>query len=166
MGLMVADRSAKPVLAMLAPDPTGTLPALRELHDQADKLSGQLGGLERWLREIESHTRPREVIFSNSTSVKLGSSLVVKSGSGRLFGVSGFNSNAAAQFILGFDATAIPANGTVPQFVMKAPASDNFWSSWAPNWRDFRDGWVFANSSTSSTLTIGSADCWFDAQYL
>jgi hypothetical protein len=151
---------------LIAPDPTGTLPALLDLHADADKLSGQLGALERWLRTIAENTEPRHVVYSNSTSGKLESTRVVKSGAGRLFGVSGFSSKASNQFILGFDATSIPANGAVPNFVMQASASDNFWVSWAPNWRDFFDGWVFANSSTSSTLTLGSADCWFDAQYL
>lgn len=151
---------------MLAPDPTGTLPALLDLHADADKLSGQLGGIERWLREIAEHTAPRHEVYDNSTSGALERSRVVKSGAGRLFGFSGLNTKGTAQFILGFDAIAVPANGAVPQFVMTAPASDNFWASWAPNWRDFRDGWVFANSSTSSTLTLGSADCWFDVQYL
>lgn len=151
---------------MFAPDPTGTLPALHDLHADADKLSGQLGGLERWLRIIAERVEPREIVYSNSSSGKLENARVVKSGAGRLFGVGGLNNKASAQFILGFDATALPANGAVPAFVMTAPASDNFWVSWAPNWRDFRDGWVFANSSTPSTLTLGSADCWFDVQYL
>jgi hypothetical protein len=32
--------------------------------------------------------------------------------------------------------------------------------------RFFNNGIVVANSSTSATLTIGAADCWFDCQYL
>jgi hypothetical protein len=151
---------------VISPDPTGTLPALLNLYEQGDKLSGQLGGLERWLRIIAEHVEPRNEVFDNSTSGILESSRVVKSGAGRLFGFSGLNTKASAQFILGFDRVGIPANGAVPQFVMTVAASDNFWASWAPNWRDFRDGWIFANSSTSSTLTLGSADCWFDVQYL
>jgi len=150
---------------MLAPDPTGTLPALLALADQADKLSGQLGGIERWLREIAEHTAPREVTYDNSTSNALESSRVVKSGKTRLYGFSGTNTKAAAQFILAFDATTIPANGAVPKFVMTAAASSDFWVSWTPGWRDFRDGCILCNSSTAATLTIGSADCWFDAQY-
>lgn len=161
----MAYRDVEPVL-MLGPDPTGTLPALLELHDQADKLSGQLGGLERWLREIESHTRPREVVYSNSTSNALEASRIVKSGKTRLYGFSGTNTNAAAQFILAFDRTAVPSNGAVPVFVMRAAASSDFWVSWTPGWRNFADGCILCNSSTAATLTIGSADCWFDAQYL
>lgn len=150
----------------MLPDTTGTLPALLDLAGHADKLSGQLGGLERWLREIAENTAPREVTYDNSTSNALEASRVVKSGRTRLYGFSGTNTKASAQFILAFDATTIPANGTVPKFVMTAAASSDFWVSWTPAWRDFRDGCVLCNSSTAATLTIGSADCWFDAQYL
>jgi len=139
---------------------------LMELRAEADKLSGQIGGLERWLREIAEHVKPRNVVYSNSTSNALESSRIVKSGATRLYGFSGTNTKASAQFILAFDATAIPANGAVPKFVMTAAASSDFWVSWTPGWRDFPDGCVLCNSSTAATLTIGSADCWFDAQYL
>jgi len=151
---------------MLAPDPTGTLPALLALAEQADKLSGQLGGIERWLRTIAEHVEPREVVYDNSTSNALESSRVVKSGKTRLFGFSGTNTKASAQFILAFDATGIPLNGAIPKFVMTAAASSDFWVSWTPGCRNFSDGCVLCNSSTAATLTIGSADCWFDAQYL
>jgi hypothetical protein len=151
---------------MLAPDPTGMLPALMALHNDADRLSGQLGGIERWLREIAENTAPRELVYSNSTSNGLEASRIVKSGATRLYGFSGTNTKASAQFILAFDATGIPANGAVPKFVMTAQASSDFWVSWTPGWRDFPDGCVLCNSSTAATLTIGAADCWFDAQYL
>ena len=151
---------------MLAPDPTGTLPSLLDLHGDADKISGQLGELERWLRTIAEFVEPQNVVYSNSTSNALENSRIVKSGATRLYGFSGTNTKASAQFILAFDATAIPANGAVPKFVMTAAASSDFWVSWTPGWRNFPDGCVLCNSSTAATLTIGSADCWFDAQYL
>lgn len=150
---------------MIAPDPTGMLPALLDLHDQADKLSGQLGGIERWLRIIAENTAPQTVYYPSSTSLKLENSRVVASGATQLYGFSGVNTKASAQFILVFDANAIPANGAVPDVVLNAPASDNFWISWAPAWRDFSEGVILCNSSTAATLTIGAADCWFDAQY-
>lgn len=150
---------------MLAPDPTGTLPALLDLAAQADKLSGQLGGIERWLRFIAENTEPRTPVYPNSTSQKLESARVVNSGRTQLYGFAGTNTKASAQFILAFDANAIPANGAVPVFVLTAAASSDFWVSWAPAWRNFAEGVVLCNSSTAATLTIGSADCWFDAQY-
>jgi hypothetical protein len=146
--------------------PNVSLPELMGLRADADKLSAQLGGLERVLLMIEANTAPVDVVYSNSTSVKLESSRIVKSGAGKLYGFSGLNTNAAAQFILGFNRTTIPSNGAIPDFVMTAAASSNFWVSWTPYYRSFTEGWVLTNSSTSSTLTIGAADCWFDAQYL
>ena len=150
---------------MLAPDPTGMLPALLDLHDDADKLSGQLGAIERWLRLIAEYLEPVTPTYPNSTSQKLENARVVNSGRTQLYGFAGVNTKAAAQFILAFDATAIPANGAIPAVVLNAPASDNFWISWAPAWRNFQEGVVLCNSSTAATLTLGSADCWFDAQY-
>lgn len=150
---------------MLAPDPTGTLPALLDLHADADKLSGQLGGLERWLRMIHDALTVPEEEQDNSTSNQLENSRIVRAGQTRLWGFSGTNTKASSQFILAFDAASVPSNGAVPKFVMTAQASSDFWVSWTPGYRRFFDGVVLCNSSTSATLTIGSADCWFDAQY-
>lgn len=150
---------------MIAPDPTGTLPAILQLSDAADKLSGQLGGIERWLRIIAEHVEPRTPRYPNSTSQKLENSRTVNSGATQLYGFAGTNTKASSQFILAFDATSVPANGAVPVFVLTAAASSDFWVSWAPAWRNFTEGVILCNSSTASTLTIGSADCWFDAQY-
>lgn len=150
---------------MYAPDPTGTLPALLELHDQADKLSAQIGGLERTLRDIVcilSEPPPQQL---SATTPKLANSLIVASGQSKLWGFSGTNTKASAQFLLAFDANTVPANGAVPEFVMTAQASSDFWVSWTPNYRWHSDGIVICNSSTAATLTIGSADCWIDCQW-
>jgi hypothetical protein len=146
-------------------DTTGTLPALLDLHRQADKLSVQMGGIERSLRDLIAVCTPVELEQHSSTSNALEASRIVAAGQTRLWGFSGTNTKASAQFILAFDAVGIPANGAIPKFVMSAAASSDFWVSWTPSYRKFNDGVVLCNSSTSSTLTIGSADCWFDAQY-
>jgi hypothetical protein len=101
----------------------------------------------------------------NSTSIALENTRKVASGACRLWGFSGTNTNASTQFILAFDSEKIPSNGAVPSFVMQAPASDNFWVSWVPSFRQFDRGCVICNSSTAATLTLGAADCWFDAQW-
>jgi hypothetical protein len=140
-------------------------PASRAVDAMSDKVSGQLGELERWLRLIAEQTEPVELRYSNSSSDALEQFRVAKSGAGRLYGFSGFNTNASAQFILGFDAVTVPVNGAVPNFVMQAAGSSNFWASWTPAWRNFQRGWILLNSATSATLTKGAADCWFDVQY-
>lgn len=104
----------------------------------------------------------------SATTNALAASLVVKSGAGLLFGISGFNNNAAAQFIQIFDAETLPADGAIPSVVIKAPANTtgNFSADWIFPGRFFSRGIVICNSSTAATKTIGAADCWFDAQYI
>ena len=150
-------------------DPAVLMPSLMALHKDSEAFAWKLHELKYLLERIEENTTPPpEPVYNNASSTALANFIVVKSGNGKLFGVGGVNTKASAQFILGFDLArnSAPANGTVPNFAMNAPASDNFWASWAPNWRQFREGWLFCNSSTAATLTLGSADCFFDVQYI
>lgn len=112
------------------------------------------------------------VLPLNSTSNVYESFRVVKSGQGILLGFSGYNSNSGTQFILGFDANQVPADGAVPIVIIAAPGSSNFSADFGSvavgsvTGRAFRAGLVLCNSSTGPTKTIGSADCWFDVQYV
>lgn len=101
----------------------------------------------------------------NSTSTAYEASRVIKSSAGRLYGVSGYNSKASAQFIQLFNSTTVPADTAVPVFVMTVPASSNFSIDFGTYGRFFSTGIAIANSSTGPTKTVGSADCFFDAQY-
>lgn len=97
---------------------------------------------------------------------------IAKSGAGVCFGLSGYNSNAAQQFILIFDAARIPAAGATCVAMLQVPGTSNFSVSWSTSdgklaiGRAFQRGLVVCNSSTAPTLTIGAADCWFDVQYV
>jgi len=102
----------------------------------------------------------------NATTTAYAASLVIKASEGTLYYVSGFNSKNAEQFILFFDSAALPANGAVPKIVYRVDARADFDFPLDHFGRHFRNGIVVSNSSTGPTLTIGSADCWFDAQYL
>ncbi len=101
----------------------------------------------------------------NSTSIIYETSRVVKTKPGTLFGFSGYNSKASAQFILVHDAYALPAAGAVPVIVISVAASSPFTFDVGTLGRTFKYGIVLSNSSTGPTQTIGSADCWFDIQY-
>lgn len=92
-------------------------------------------------------------------------SRVVKSGAGRLFGLSGYNSGAA-QFVLLFDAATLPADGAVPIFPIAAAATSTFGAYWGSVGRWFYQGIVICNSSTGPTKTIGAADCFWDIQFI
>jgi hypothetical protein len=101
----------------------------------------------------------------NNSSIAYATGLVVKTGPGILYGFTVYNSNASAQFILIFDARAIPADGAVPACVFTVAGSSNLPVQYLPG-RTFLNGCVLVNSSTGPTKTVGSADCWFDAQFL
>jgi len=89
----------------------------------------------------------------------------VKSGAGILYGFTVYNSKTASQFIQVFDAASLPADGAIPAWVGTVATVANLGANWLPG-RTFQTGCVICNSSTGPTKTIGSADCWFDVQFV
>jgi hypothetical protein len=102
----------------------------------------------------------------NSSSAAYEASRVVKNTPGVLFGFSGYNSKASAQFIQLHDASLLPAEAAVPVATFTVAASSNFSLDFGLKGRKFDNGIVICNSSTAQTKTIGSADIWVDAQYV
>ena len=102
--------------------------------------------------------------LTNANSRAAASSLIVKPDAGLLFGFA--VSSTAAQFIQVYDLTAVPSDGVVPLLVFAVSAANQLLVSWVPTPRGFSNGIVLCNSSTQHTLTIGTATCIFDAQYL
>jgi hypothetical protein len=89
----------------------------------------------------------------------------VKASSGIVYGLTGYNSKASAQFIQLLDSATVPADTAVPVVVFAVPASTSFSLDFGIKGRRFTTGIAISNSSTGPTKTIGSADCWFDVQY-
>lgn len=102
----------------------------------------------------------------NATSPVLSKSIVAKTGIAKLFGFTATSTNIAAQFILLFDAAALPANGAVPVAGFPVVAASAAAGYWGTAGRAFRAGIVLACSTTQGTLTLGAADTIFDVQFI
>lgn len=101
----------------------------------------------------------------NSHTNGYAAARVVKSGPGKLYGFTVYNSGGA-QFIQIHDCASVPASGAVPALVLAVAATSNLCALYGDVGRAFNTGCVIVNSSTGPTYTAGAADCFIDAQYV
>jgi len=104
--------------------------------------------------------------MNNATTTAYAASLTISDVGVTVYGISGYNSKTSAQFIQLHDASALPADASIPSVVISVAASSNFSIDFGVHGRQFQNGAVICNSSTGPTKTIGSADCFFDVQYV
>ena len=103
---------------------------------------------------------------SSLASTALEASHVIKASAGRLYQLTGVNTKSSGQYIQVFNSTTVPADATAPVLLCYVPANANFSFDFGPIGRYFSTGIAVSNSSTAATKTVGSADCWFNAEYL
>ena len=112
-----------------------------------------------WLDNLAERTSP---ISANASGVK--ASFLISSPL-RVYGWTVYSSRTSLQYILVFDASTLPADASVPLFALQVDASSVNGVFFGPMGRVFQQGLVLCNSSTDTTKTVGSADCFFDVQY-
>jgi hypothetical protein len=103
---------------------------------------------------------------SSLASTALEASHVIKASAGRLFQLTGVNTKSSAQYIQVFNSASVPADSTAPVLLAYVGAGANFSWDFGAIGRYFSTGISVSNSSTAATKTIGSADCWFNAEYI
>ena len=102
---------------------------------------------------------------TNDYSGRLANQLVVP-GHLLVYGFTVSSTNAAAQYVLMFDAQTLPADTAVPILFLNVAAGQSAGVSWTPQGREFLTGFVLCTSSTAATKTINAtADAFFDVQY-
>lgn len=103
---------------------------------------------------------------SNYTSSGYEKSAVVKTGRATLYGFTVRTSRTSAQWIQIHDRGAVPSSGNVPRFFFDIAAASTLFVMYGMLGRRFDSGCIIVNSTTDTTYTAGSADCWFDCQYV
>lgn len=112
-----------------------------------------------WSDDLGDRTSP----ISDAPAVLAAS--YVAGGFLRVYGFQVYNSKASAQYVQVFDSGSLPADTAVPRIVYNLPTKSTLAVYFGPMGRLFARGLVLCNSSTDTTKTIGSADCFFDAEY-
>lgn len=122
------------------------------------------GGQDEEIAYLKEHGR---FPLSKPSTVLL-SGMLVKSGGGTCFFVSGISTRTSAQYIWIYDGIAAPASGATPNGpVIYVPAGPvNFSAAYGLTGRRFFAGIYVANSTSATAFTAGSADTLLDVQYV
>lgn len=102
----------------------------------------------------------------NYSSSAYEKSAVVKTGRTTLYGFTVRTSRTTAQYIQIHDLGKAPGSSAVPRFFFDIAASSTLFIMYGMIGRRFDAGCIIVNSTTDTTYTAGSADCWFDCQYV
>jgi len=101
----------------------------------------------------------------NNPSAALEASRVIKASLGVLYGLSGYNANAATRYIQLFDSTTVPVDGAVPVFTIPVATGQPYSIDFGVYGMGFKTGIAVCSSSTGPTKTVSAADCWFTPRF-
>lgn len=102
----------------------------------------------------------------NGGSQALEAGRLIMTGQAFLLSFTVLNTNASQQYIQLHDVTAAPSSGAIPAVPFTVPGASNLLVAYTMPGRRFHRGIYITNSSTAATLTPGSADCFYDVQYI
>lgn len=103
--------------------------------------------------------------ITRANSSALEASRVIKASAGTLWDVIVYNDKGSTQYIQLFDSATVPADATAPIMTFPIATKSTVGISFQEG-MPFATGIAISNSSTAATKTIGSADCYFTANYV
>ena len=101
----------------------------------------------------------------NSGAALASSGVVVNAGPARLFNLTVTSQSASDQYVLLFDAAAVPANGAAAVAAFKVSAGSTARIDYGSRGKAFHNGICWSNSSTLPARTAGAADCYAEANW-
>jgi hypothetical protein len=101
----------------------------------------------------------------NSGAALAASGVIVNAGPARLFNLTVTSEKVSDQYILLFDASAVPANGAAAVAAFKVPAGSTARIDYGWRGKAFQHGICWSNSTTLPVLTAGASDCYAEANW-
>lgn len=93
-------------------------------------------------------------------------SAVIKSSPGVLYQARAYNSNGSTRYLMLFDATAVPANGSVPVALVPLTTKTSAVIDFGTIGYSFKTGIVAVLSTNDGSLTLAGNDGLFTALYI
>jgi|SRR5579875_271988 hypothetical protein len=101
----------------------------------------------------------------NSGAALVSGGVIVNDGPARLYKLTVTSQDSSDQFIMLFDAAAVPANGAAPVAVFKVAAGSTAAIDYGWRGKAFENGICWSNSTTLPNLTAGLANCYAEANW-
>ncbi|HEV3115291.1 MAG TPA: hypothetical protein VGY99_32820 [Candidatus Binataceae bacterium] len=101
----------------------------------------------------------------NSGGALVSGGVIVSDGPARLYKLTVTSQDNADQFVMLFDAVAVPANGAAAVAAFKVPAGSTAGIDYGWRGKAFEHGICWSNSTTLPDLTAGAANCYAEANW-